>query len=293
VEDLTAVVTGASSGIGLAAAEELGRRGWRVALLGRDAAGWPRPPNGCAPPAARPRPGTSATSNSLAEVRKVAVRPARGVPDDQRAGQQRGRQRRGSTVHSGRIRGDDPEQPTWPTSCSATNYGTTCAGPHHQHALVRARAGRLDPAISTAASRPSGTGDLRQCQAGQRPVHGRGDPALAGDPVHRVPPGCGPDPVRPGERDVPVLLPVDAGPADPQHGARTLGLAGHCGQCRRAPRRVLRGREGEAGRPEATDPRLAAELWDASSPPSASPDRRRKGPTFGGANQEETQRSAL
>lgn len=40
VEDLTspptAIVTGASSGIGLAAAEELARRGWRVALVGRD-----------------------------------------------------------------------------------------------------------------------------------------------------------------------------------------------------------------------------------------------------------------
>jgi NAD(P)-dependent dehydrogenase (short-subunit alcohol dehydrogenase family) len=40
VEDLTeprvAVVTGASSGIGLAAAEELARRGWSIALVGRD-----------------------------------------------------------------------------------------------------------------------------------------------------------------------------------------------------------------------------------------------------------------
>jgi NAD(P)-dependent dehydrogenase (short-subunit alcohol dehydrogenase family) len=37
VRPRVAVVTGASSGIGLAAAIELGRRGWQVGLLGRDA----------------------------------------------------------------------------------------------------------------------------------------------------------------------------------------------------------------------------------------------------------------
>lgn len=74
MEDLTAVVTGASSGIGLSAAEELGRRGWRVALLGRDAdrlaAATERVRAAGSPAAA----GYQCDFNSLAEVRKVAAR---------------------------------------------------------------------------------------------------------------------------------------------------------------------------------------------------------------------------
>jgi daunorubicin C-13 ketoreductase len=74
VEDLTAVVTGASSGIGLSAAEELGRRGWRVALLGRDpgrlAAATERVRAAGSPAAA----GYRCDFNSLADVRDVAAR---------------------------------------------------------------------------------------------------------------------------------------------------------------------------------------------------------------------------
>ena len=56
-----AVITGASSGIGLAAAIELGRRGWRVAVLGRD-------------------PGRLATA--LDQVREVAAVPPQAYESD-------------------------------------------------------------------------------------------------------------------------------------------------------------------------------------------------------------------
>jgi NAD(P)-dependent dehydrogenase (short-subunit alcohol dehydrogenase family) len=74
VEDLTAVVTGASSGVGLAAAEELGRRGWRIALLGRDAGRL-----SAATDRVRAAGAPAATSyqcdfSSLDEVRQVAAR---------------------------------------------------------------------------------------------------------------------------------------------------------------------------------------------------------------------------
>jgi NAD(P)-dependent dehydrogenase (short-subunit alcohol dehydrogenase family) len=72
VEDLTAVVTGASSGIGLAAAEKLARLGWRVVLLGRD-------PGKLADALTRVRAAGGATAvahqvdfGSLDEVRRVA-----------------------------------------------------------------------------------------------------------------------------------------------------------------------------------------------------------------------------
>lgn len=71
-----AVVTGASSGIGLAAAIELGRRGFRVALLGRDrgrlAAAEQRVSAGAAVPAR----AYGCDFTSFAQVRRVAIQLA-------------------------------------------------------------------------------------------------------------------------------------------------------------------------------------------------------------------------
>jgi NAD(P)-dependent dehydrogenase (short-subunit alcohol dehydrogenase family) len=69
-----AVVTGASSGIGLAAAVELGRRGWRLVLLGRDPdrlAAAERQVTAVAPVAAR---AYRCDLTSFAQVRRVAAR---------------------------------------------------------------------------------------------------------------------------------------------------------------------------------------------------------------------------
>ncbi len=80
VEDLTdsaatpriAVVTGASSGIGLAAAIELGRQGWEVALLGRNADRLATAVNKVRAVSAVPPQSYRCDFGSLAEVRDLA-----------------------------------------------------------------------------------------------------------------------------------------------------------------------------------------------------------------------------
>src|SRR5688572_1032608 len=68
-----AVVTGANSGIGLAAAVELGRRGWHVALLGRDARRLEQATQRVAAVSAVQPRGFRCDFGSLAKVREVAA----------------------------------------------------------------------------------------------------------------------------------------------------------------------------------------------------------------------------
>jgi len=68
-----AVVTGASSGIGLAAAVELGRRGWRVALLGRDPGRLATALQQVGEVAAVPPRAYDCDFSSFAQVRRVAA----------------------------------------------------------------------------------------------------------------------------------------------------------------------------------------------------------------------------
>lgn len=68
-----AVVTGASSGIGLAAAVELGRRGFRLALLGRDPGRLAAAEQQVSGVAAAPVRAYQCDFSSLAQVRQVAA----------------------------------------------------------------------------------------------------------------------------------------------------------------------------------------------------------------------------
>lgn len=68
-----AVITGASSGIGLAAAIELGRRGWRVAVLGRDPGRLATALEQVREAATVPPQAYESDFSSLAQVRRVAA----------------------------------------------------------------------------------------------------------------------------------------------------------------------------------------------------------------------------
>jgi NAD(P)-dependent dehydrogenase (short-subunit alcohol dehydrogenase family) len=75
-----AVVTGASSGIGLAAAIELGRRGWRVGLLGRDPGRLEAATQRVAQVAAVAPQSFRCDFESFAEVRAVAAQLRQAFP---------------------------------------------------------------------------------------------------------------------------------------------------------------------------------------------------------------------
>ena len=259
------MVTGASSGIGLAAAVEFARRGWVVALVGRDRPGWTRRPRGTR---GRPRPRVDSYRCDFAvldEVRDLAGTLRTAYPRiDVLANNAGGLSRADASTVDG-FEATIQSNHLAPFLLSH-ELREPSGRADHQHRVGGAPPGPARPGRPQRrrSRRYRAAAHLRRHQAGQHPVRRRGGPALAGDPVDLVPPGRRADPVR---HDSPVRGSSTASCrrcARPEQGADTLVWLATEDTERITPGGYyVDRRERRPSRPT-TDPTLAARLWEVS-----------------------------